>query len=95
MSVTSMASIDSDFSSGFRLDETMAGGNNRYLHVISVDGSVSSTAAAGDATHPGVTVRLANGHTATVTFARDTTGATLVLDSTTKTLAPGVDQLPE
>jgi hypothetical protein len=95
MGVTSMTSVDSDFAAGFRLDETMAGGDNRYLHVLSIDGSVSSTSSAGDAGHPGVTVRMANGHTATVTFSRDTTGATLVLDGTNNSLAAGVDSLPE
>jgi hypothetical protein len=95
MSVTSMPSVSSDYAAGFRLDETMAGGDNRYLHVLSIDGAVSSTVAAGDATHPGVTVRMADGHTATVTFSRDTTGATLVLDGTTNSLAAGVDKLPE
>ncbi|HMG56489.1 MAG TPA: hypothetical protein VK601_23475 [Kofleriaceae bacterium] len=95
MSVTSMTSIDSDYSSGFRLDETMPGGDNRYLHVLSIDGSVSSTATAGDATHPGVTVNFSNGHSATVTFTRDTAGATLVLDGVTKVLGAGLDQLPE
>jgi hypothetical protein len=95
MSVTAMPSVDSDFAGGFRLDETMAGGDNRYLHVLSVDGSVSSSSAAGDAAHPGVTVQLAGGHTATVTFNRDTPGATVVLDGVTKQLAAGVDSLPE
>ena len=95
MAVTAMPSVDADFAGGFRLDETMPGGDNRYLHVLSIDGSVSSTTAAGDAAHPGVTVHLANGHTATVTFVRDTTGATLVLDSTTISLGAGVDTLPE
>jgi hypothetical protein len=95
MAVTAMPGVDADFAGGFRLDETMPGGDNRYLHVLSIDGSVSSTTAAGDATHPGVTVHLANGHTATVTFVRDTTGATLVLDNTTISLAAGVDALPE
>jgi hypothetical protein len=95
MSVTSMPSVDSDYSAGFRLDETMAGGDNRYLHVLSIDGSVSSTASAGDATHPGVTVHLANGHNATVTFVRDTAGATLVLDGATTMLGAGVAALPE
>jgi hypothetical protein len=95
MGVTSMTSVDSDFAGGFRLDETMPGGDNRYLHVLSIDGSVSSTSAAGDAGHPGVTVRMANGHIATVTFSRDTAGATLVLDGTNNSLAAGVDSLPE
>jgi hypothetical protein len=95
MAVTPMTSVDPDFTGGYRLDETMAGGDNRYLHVLSVDGAVSSTVSAGDATHPGVTVHLANGHNATITFVRDTPGASLVLDGTTKSLSTGVDTLPE
>jgi hypothetical protein len=95
MAITRMPNVSSDFGGGFRLDETMPGGDNRYLHVLSIDGSVSSTTPAGDATHPGVTVHLANGHTATVTFTRDTAGATLVLDGTTRSLGAGVDRLPE
>jgi len=95
MAVTSMRNLDSDFGGGFRLDENLAGGDNRYLHVLSIDGSVSSTTSAGDASHPGVTVHLANGHNATVTFVRDTAGATLVLDGMTRTLGAGVDSLPE
>jgi hypothetical protein len=95
MAVTSMSSVDADFAGGFRLDETLPGGDNRYLHVLSIDASVSSTTAAGDATHPGVTVHLSNGHNATVTFVRDTAGATLVLDGTTQSLSAGVDRLPE
>ncbi|HMG22227.1 MAG TPA: hypothetical protein VK607_12940, partial [Kofleriaceae bacterium] len=95
MSNTPFTSVSSDYAAGSRLDETMAGGDNRYLHVLSIDSTVSSATAAGDATHPGVTVALSNGHTATVTFNRDTTGATLVLDGATKSLAAGVDTLPE
>jgi len=95
MSVTPFTSVSSDYSGGSRLDETMAGGDNRYLHVLSIDGAAPSVTAAGDATHPGVTVAMANGHSATVTFVRDTTGATLVLDGTTTSLAAGVDSLPE
>jgi hypothetical protein len=95
MSVTPFTSVSSDYSGGFRLDETMSGGDNRYLHVLSIDGAASSVTAAGDASHPGVTVAMANGHTATITFVRDTTGATLVLDGATKSLAVGLDRLPE
>ncbi|MEO7732239.1 MAG: hypothetical protein ABIY55_14800 [Kofleriaceae bacterium] len=95
MAVTAMPSVDADFAGGFRLDETLAGGDNRYLHVLSIDGSVSSTTAAGDTAHPGVTVHLASGHNATVTFTRDSAGATLVLDGVTKTLGATVDVLPE
>jgi hypothetical protein len=95
MSVTPFTSVSSDYSGGFRLDETMSGGDNRYLHVLSIDSAASSVTPAGDAAHPGVTIAMSNGHTATVTFVRDTTGATLVLDGTTKSLAAGLDRLPE
>jgi hypothetical protein len=95
LSVTSMSSIDADYSGGYRLDESMAGGNNRYLHILSVDGNVLSAASVGDTLHPGVTVQLVGGHSATVTFNRDTVGATLVLDGVTKALGAGVDLLPE
>jgi hypothetical protein len=95
MAVTGMTSVDSDYSGGFRLDERMAGGDNRYLHVLSIDGAVTSTTPAGDTGHPGVTVQMSGGRTATVTFNRDTVGATLVLDGATRTLAAGVDKLPE
>ena len=86
---------DADMSGGFRLDETQPGGDQRYLHVLSIDGSVGSTSAAGDATHPGVTIQLADGRTATVTFNKDTVGASLTLDGATTDLAAGVDALPE
>jgi hypothetical protein len=94
-SVTAMPSVDSDFSGGYRLDETLAGGNNRYLHVLSIDGSVSSAVAVNDTTHLGVKVTLSNGQVATVMFNRDTVGASLVQNGVTIPLAAGVDNLPE
>jgi len=95
MSVTPFTSVSSDYSGGFRLDETMSGGDNRYLHVLSIDGAAPSVTPAGDAANPGVTVAMSNGHTATVTFVRDNTGATLVLDGATKSLGVGLVRLPE
>jgi hypothetical protein len=95
MAVTPFTSVSSDYSGGFRLDETMTGGDNRYLHVLSIDAAATATSVAGDATHPGVTIQMSNGHTATITFNRDTTGATLVMDGTTKSLTAAVDALPE
>lgn len=95
MSVTAMTSLDADYSGGYRLDENMSGGDNRYLHVLSIDGGASSISAAGDASRPGATIRLSNGQTATVTFTRDTPGATLVLNGASKALGPGVDLLAE
>lgn len=83
---------DSDLSGGWRLDESVAGGDNRYLHVMGVDGAVASATANGP---DGVTVNLANGQTVTATFDHDSAGATLVLNGQTITLAAGVDALSE
>ncbi|HEY5952169.1 MAG TPA: hypothetical protein VIV40_42015, partial [Kofleriaceae bacterium] len=38
----------SAYRGGYRLDTTQAGGDRRYLHVLSIDGSVTSATAAGD-----------------------------------------------
>jgi hypothetical protein len=83
---------DADYAGGFRLDETIAGGDQRYLHVLSIDGAVSSATSANDST---VTVVLASGQTATIAFNRDAIGATLTLGNATQTLGSGVDQMPE
>src|SRR5439155_8794265 len=50
-----------DYSAGYRLDETVGGGDQRFLHVLSIDGAVASASAANDST---VTVVLANQPTA-------------------------------
>ncbi len=94
MSIYNFAS-DAGFTGGFRLDERVAGGENQYLHVMSVDGAVSSAQSTGTAAQPGVIVNLANGKQATVAFNRDTAGATLTMNGTTIKLAAGVDTLPE
>ncbi len=83
---------DSDFTTGFRLDETMPGGDQRYLHVLSIDGAISSATASGDST---VTVTLANGQAATIAFSHDAIGATLTYNGTPVTLGAGMDMLPE
>jgi len=57
LSITCMPTVDSDYTGGYRLDETWPGGNNRYLNILSLDGIVSSATAITDATHFGVTVR--------------------------------------
>ncbi|NVB77862.1 MAG: hypothetical protein HOV81_05655 [Kofleriaceae bacterium] len=89
--VTSMTSLPG-YLSGFRFDENVPGGDNRYLHVLSLDGGAASAVANGDT---GVTVTLSNGSTAQVEFNRDDIGATLTLDGQATTLATGVDMLPE
>jgi hypothetical protein len=87
-------SADSDYSGGYRLDEKVTGGDVRYLHVLSLDGAVSSTASAGTTSQPGVTINLASGGSATVKFNRDAVGAYLTMNGTTITLGAGVDTLP-
>ena len=86
---------NSDFSGGWRLDETTAGGDQRYLHVLAIDGAATAITATGDAAHPGTSLHLADGRSVTVTFNRDTVGAQLVIDGTTTALGAGVDNLPE
>ena len=81
-----------DYTGGYRLDETAPGGNNRFLHVLSIDGAVTSATASGDST---VTVKLSGGHTATIAFSHDAAGATLTYDGTSHTLGAGVDSMPE
>jgi hypothetical protein len=89
--VTNMTSI-TGYVSGFRLDEKVSGGDQRYLHVISLDGSVTSATASGDT---GATISMADGSTATVSFNRDTIGASLSWGSVNQTLGTGIDMLPE
>ncbi len=82
----------SAYRGGYRLDTKQTGGDRRYLHVLSIDGSVASATATGDT---GVTVALANGETATIEFARDAIGATLTYKGATTNLGAGIDALPE
>jgi len=83
---------DSDFTGGFRLDQRLPGGDQRYLHVFSVDGAVSSTAASGT---NGVTVNLAAGGQITATFNRDTPGGSLTISGVTTPLTATVAALAE
>lgn len=88
--VHNFESGDSDFSGGFRLDATMAGGDNRFLHVLSLDGAATGIAQAGE----GVTL-MAGGNAVSVKFSRDAIGASLTIDGSTRTLGAGLDTLPE
>jgi hypothetical protein len=89
--VTNMANL-TGYRGGYRVEATMAGGDQRYLHVLSIDGSVTSATATGDST---VTVQLANGKTATVAFDRNNIGANLTYGGTAIALGAGVDVLSE
>ena len=81
--------VDSDFNRGFRLDTTVAGGDQRFLHVLSIDGAAASIASETD----GVTITLASGGTAVVRFNRDAVGGTLTIGGSTTTLGAGIDPL--
>lgn len=83
---------NSDFSGGFRLEETQPGGNQRYLNVISIDGAATSITAQGDST---ASLHLADGRSVTVAFDHESTGATLTINGTATTLGVGVDVLSE
>lgn len=89
LAVTDMRA-DADLTGGWRLDQRAAGGDQRYLHVLGVDGAVVSAAATGSAARPGVTVTLAGGAQVTVAFARDEVGATLERGGVTSTLGGAV-----
>ncbi|MBA3457117.1 MAG: heparinase II/III family protein, partial [Deltaproteobacteria bacterium] len=94
LSTYSFAST-ADYTGGWRLDETVAGGDQRYLHVLAIDNAATTIATAGDPMHPGTTLMLSNGKTVTVTFNRDTFGGTLTIDGVTTQLVAGVTPLAE
>src|SRR6185437_4493702 len=79
----SFAANNSDFTNGYRLDETMAGGDNRWLHVATIDGSATNITSSDGNT---VSLTLADGTPATVAFDPNGVGATLTLGSQTITL---------
>jgi hypothetical protein len=80
---------ESDYAAGYRLDETTAGGNNRLIHVLSIDGSVTSASASGDT----VTVHLSGGQTASIAFNHDAIGASMTYLGANVDLSAGVDTL--
>ncbi len=89
-SAHSMAS-ESDYAAGWRLDETMPGGDQRYLHVLSVDGAVLSATAVGDA----ATITLADGRVVTIAFNHSAPGATLAISGISTTLDASIETLSE
>jgi hypothetical protein len=91
-SAFSYAANNSDFTNGYRLDETMPGGDNRWLHVATIDGSATNITSTDGNT---VSMTLADGTAVTVSFNTGSVGATLMLGSQSVTLGPGVDTLPE
>ncbi len=88
---TSLQSTDGDFTGGHRLDTTLPGGDQRYLHVLWAGSAVTSDSAQTE----GVSLQLAGGRTASVTFQRDGIGGSLSLDGQEIMLGAGVDKLAE
>jgi hypothetical protein len=86
------AANDKDFLAGFRLDETAAAGDNRFLHVIWIDGAVTGSVTP---ITNGATLTLASGKTVVATFNHDAVGATLTISGQSTTLGAGVETLPE
>lgn len=91
---------DMDFTAGARLDETIDGGSVVHLHVLSLDGTVSSVAASDAGGRKGVTVTFADGSSATVRFGATSVDGTLDRKAvggamTSVPLGVGVDSLPE
>jgi hypothetical protein len=82
----------SAYRGGYRLDTKQSGGDRRYLHVLSIDGSVASATATGEST---ATVQLSGGETATIEFSRDAIGATLTYRGETTNLGAGIDTLAD
>jgi hypothetical protein len=82
---------DDDFSGGFRLEETLSGGDRRWLHVVSIDRAASEIRTIDAST---VEVTLASG-TVRIGFDPNSIGATLTRGGQTIRLAAGVDALPE
>ena len=83
---------DSDFNGGYRLDETVPGGDHAWLHVTYIDGGVTNVTAT-DATSADIT--LAGGKMVHVSFNAGSVGGTLTIAGTAVTLGAGVDSLPE
>jgi len=82
---------DSDFSGGFRLDETAPAGDNRFLHVIWIDGAVPGAVTPGT---DGVTLTT-GGKTVVVQFNRGAIGGSVTIGDQLTTLGTGLDPLPE
>jgi len=85
-------SDSSEFNGGFRLDQkTTTGGNNRFLHVLTIDGAATGITSSGS---DGVTM-LVGGKAVIVSFNPGDIGVTLNLAGQAITLGADVDKLPE
>jgi hypothetical protein len=92
--------LGGEFTGGFRYESSIAGGNVRHLHVVSVDGAVASATASPSGNDDGVAISLADGRTATVRFHQGSIGGSLSITggsgpAVNETLEAGVEALPE
>ncbi len=85
-------SSGADFNGGYRLDTQVAGGDQRYLHVLALDNGAATVTASGA---NGVTVKLADNRVVSVAFQRDSVGATLTIGGVATTLGADVDALAQ
>ncbi len=86
---------DADMSGGYRVEvaERDESGRSRMLHVMGIDGTVSSVAIDDAAGAFGVRVTLARGGSVRARFADDAVGATLEADGETVELTAGLDAI--
>lgn len=98
VSVTPWREVDAGeyVGGGYRVDvtETGAAGRSRMLHVLSIDGAVTSVSAADGAGTRGARIVKSDGATVTVRFDEDWFGANLEDASGTVRLGSGVEALP-
>lgn len=84
---------------GSRLDATVSGGNNQFLHVIWIDGDVGTATLSDSGDKRGVALTFADGGTATVRFGGTAVGGSLLISrngrNTDTALTAGVDTLPK
>ena len=95
--VTNMTSVVTangpmDFNSGFRFDETMTGGDNRALHVLTIDDAATNIM---QSNNDEVTLTLGGSQTVKVLFNHSAVGGTVTIGGQTTALNAGVDTLPE
>jgi hypothetical protein len=93
-SVHAWPSQDSDLDGGYRVDTTVAGGENTFLHVLWLDGAVGTVARSDANGRIGVSVT-AGGTTATVRFSPSGVDGTLDIGGDAFALQAGVEAMPE
>jgi hypothetical protein len=95
-SVKDWAQSSSEFTTGTRLDETVGGGAQQFLHVLSMDGYVTGAVRSDAGGRIGVSLTFKDGHTATVRFSDSGVDGTLQLDGGSEvSLRASVDAMPE